>query len=111
MSSFPSVCHHLAHTSPLPYIAMAPLRPAAFAHETLELILSFCDVPTLAVVGQVNSACLELSAPSLYEHIEITDKKTCELLFCESKVGAYQPLDLLACSCWVCADLAVGCRT
>lgn len=87
VNSFTSIRHHPIPPAFHPIIEMDTSAPAIFPHETLELIFSFCDVPTLAAVGRVDSACLELSAPFLYEHIEITDEETYKLLFCESTVS------------------------
>lgn len=92
MSSFTSVCVHLARTPFRSSTVMAPPHLSAFAFETLELIFSFCDVATLAAVGRVSSACLELSVPFLYEHIVLSDHKTCELFFRKSRASRTQYL-------------------
>lgn len=86
------VRHHPAYILSSLFVAMAIAQPSTFAHETLELIFSFCDVPTLAAVGRVSSACLELSVPFLYEHIVLSDHKTCDLFFQKSRVSRTQYL-------------------
>ncbi|KAL7413409.1 hypothetical protein BDY24DRAFT_390019 [Mrakia frigida] len=63
---------------------MPSVAISTFPHETLGNVFSFCDAPTLAVVGRVNLACLELSSPFLYEDVDLKDTTSLELFLCSS---------------------------
>jgi hypothetical protein len=72
--------------------AMTPARSSASLRAVLpslpielrQLILRFCDVPTLVATSLVSLAFLELSTPILYQDIELIGLQRVEQLFCHS---------------------------